>query len=139
MTSAQFIGYCLNQTSAITNIISTRIYHGMRPGSPSAASAIVPCINYFEMAGGNRASGFESVTYSINCRATTAATALKLARHVADLFHGTDSRGVYGDMNNFTVSKASLRQQQGLIPEVGDNLYNAPVDIFIVYPSSTVS
>jgi hypothetical protein len=99
----------------------------------------VPCINYFEMAGTQRLNGFERSTYSINCRATTAETALQLARKVVDIFQGTSGTGIYGDMNNFEITRASLRQQQGLIPETADNLYNCPVDIFIVYPTSSVS
>lgn len=134
MTGAQVIGYTLNQTSAITALVSTRIYHGMRP-----VSTVVPCINYFELAGGQRKNGFETIAYSINCRATTAATALQIARLVIDTFHGTSSMGTHGAMNGFEITRGSLRQSQGLIPETSDNLYNAPVDIQLVYPSSSVS
>lgn len=142
MTGAQAVGYMLNSISAITAIVSTRIYHGTRP-----VGTVVPCINYFEQAGGIRQNGFERVTYSINCRATTAGTALQIARLVGDLFHGTSSTGIYGytgassgtALGNFEITRASVRQSQGLIPETADNLYNAPVDVFIVYPSSSIS
>ena len=134
MTPAQAIGAALNATTAVTALVSTRIYHGLRPGG-----TVVPSINYFEMAGGMRQSGFEMVTYSLNCRAVTAATALQLARAVVDLFHGTSGRGTYGYQTGFEVSRASLRQTQGVIPETADNLYNAPVDIQFVYPTSSVS
>ena len=67
MTPGQMIGYALNQTSAITNIVSTRIYNGNRPDTTT-----VPCINYYEMAGGLRRNGFERITFSINCRAVSA-------------------------------------------------------------------
>jgi len=134
MTAAQCVGYTLAQTSAVTALVSTRIYHGMRP-----VSTVVPCINYFEMAGGQRKNGFETVTFAINCRATTASTALQIARLVIDVFHGTYSTGIYGAMNGFEISRGSLRQSQGLIPETSDNLYNAPVDIQLVYPSSSIS
>lgn len=134
MTPAQMVGYTLAQTSAITAIVSTRIYHAMRP-----TGSVTPCINYFEMAGGQRQYGMERVTYSINCRAVTAATALQIARLVTDLFHGTDSNGTYGYQNGFAISKASLRQSQGLIPETADGLYNAPVDFLFVYPTASVT
>lgn len=134
MTAAQMVGYSLNQASAITAIVSNRIYHGFRP-----IASIVPCINYFEVSGGKRQNGFERIVYSINCRAVTAATALQVARLVTDLFHGTSGTGIWGDANGFAIGRASLVQQQGLIPEVADNLYNAPVDFEFVYPSSTVS
>jgi hypothetical protein len=64
MTSSQCIGTILNSVTAISAIVSTRIYNGQRP-----VTTTVPCINYFEMAGGQRYRGFERVTYSINCRA----------------------------------------------------------------------
>jgi hypothetical protein len=129
----QAVGYALAQTSAITNITSTRIYHGTRP-----LGSVVPCINYF-MLSGTRKNGFESNGWTINCRATTAGIALELARAVVDLFHGTSSTGGYGAMNNFEFSRCSLRNTQGCIWESQDNLYNAPVDIQMVYPSSSVS
>jgi hypothetical protein len=140
MTPAQAIGWTLNQTSAITAITSTRIYHGLRPVSvPTAGSALTPCINYFEMPGGSRSYGMEMVTYAINCRASTAAVALQLARAVTDLFHGTSSTGIYGDANGFGIARASMRRSGGVIPEIDDNLFNAPVDILLVYPSSSVT
>lgn len=134
MIASQVIGSMLNSVTAITAITSTRIYNGSRP-----TGTTVPCINYFEMAGGLRRNGFERISYSINCRATTAETALRLATLVDELFNGTSGNGIYGYLTNFEVSRASTRQRQGLIPEPDGGLYNAPVDIFIVFPSSSIS
>lgn len=134
MTAAQMVGYSLSHTTALTVIVSTRIYHGTRP-----VGTVVPCINYFEVSGGQRSKGMEMVTYSINCRASTPAIALQIARLVTDLFHGTSSMGTYGDSNGFGVARASLVQNQGLIPEPGDNMVNAPVDILFVYPTASVT
>lgn len=134
MTAANMIAVSLSQVTALTAIVGSRIYHGMRP-----ASTKVPCINFFEVAGGQRINGYERETYSINCRATTAATAIMMAKLVTDLFHGTAGTGTYGYQTGFEMSRMSLRQKQGLVPEVSDNLYNAPVDIFIVYPTSSVT
>ena len=134
MRPDQVVGWSLNQTSAITAITSTRIYFGTRP-----ATTVVPSINYFEVSGGKRSNGFESLPYSINCRATTASVAMQLARLVADLFHGTSSTGIYGSQNGFEITRCSLKQNQGLIWESADQLYNAPVDIQMVFPSSSVS
>ena len=134
MTIENVVGASLNQVTAITAIVSTRIYNGMRP-----ATTTVPCINYFEMPGGKRQYGIERTTFTINCRATTAGTALQLARLVDDLFHGTSGTGVYGNVSGFSVLRSSLVQNQGLIPETADNLYNCPVDILLVYPTSSVS
>ena len=134
MKPYQMIGYTLLQASAITAIVSSRINHGLRP-----VETTVPCINYYEVGPVGRSNGMESVTYSINCRATTAGGARDLARLVNDLFHGDDSTGTHGEMSGFEISRASLGNDSGLIPEPEDNIFNAPVDILVVYPSATVS
>lgn len=139
MRPGQLIGYSLNQTSAITSIVGTRIFEGNRISSGTAQTIILPAINYFELAGGTRQNGIESIPYSINCRAVTASTAIQLARLVVDLFHGTSSTGIYGTQNGFDIARCSLNQTQGVIFESADNLYNCPVDIQLVYTSSTVS
>jgi hypothetical protein len=134
MTSGQCIGYLLNQTSAITNICSSRIYNGNRPDTTT-----VPCINFYEISGGQRKWGIERVGYSINCRATTAETALTLARKVDELFNGVDGFGTYADWNGFGIARASTRQRQGLIPEPDNTTYNAPVDVYIVFSREAMS
>lgn len=134
MTPSQAVGWSMAQTTAITALVSTRIYHGIRP-----TGTTVPCINYFEMGGGQRAYGFERVTYTINCRAATPGAALAVARQVTDLFHGSYSGGTYGSQNGFEISRASLNQSQGVIPEPTDNIFNAPVDILLVYPTTSVT
>jgi len=140
MTPSQCIGYSLNQTTAITAIVSTRIFAGNRLSTGTANTIILPAINYFDLPGGSRNNGIESVTYSINCRAKDKATADQLARLVTDLFHGTASTGIYGTMNNsFSVARASLRNLQGSIYESAEQVYNCPVDIQFVYASSTIS
>jgi hypothetical protein len=127
------IGYWLLNTTAVTAITSTRINHGLRP-----VSTIVPCINYYEL-GVARGNGIESATYSINCRASTASGSRDLARKVLDLFSGSTGMGVYGEQNGFEISRASLSNDGGLIPEPEDGIYNSPIDVRIVYPISTVS
>jgi len=134
MKPYQAIGYMLLNSSAISAITSTRVNHGRRP-----TGTVTPCINYYELAGSSRFSGSESTVYSINCRAETSAAALDLARLVLDLFIGSSSTGTYGTQNGFDISRASLQNDNGLISEPEDEIFNAPVDIRIVYPSSTVS
>ncbi len=135
MKPYQVIGWTLLQTSAVTAITSTRIYHGLRPDG-----TVTPSINYYQVGGATRQNGMEAVTYSINCRTTGAGTARDLARVVVDLFHGSSSTGIYGYQNSsFEISRASMEMDAGLIPETEDGIFNAPVDIMIVYPSSTVS
>lgn len=136
MKPHQVIGYSLLNTTSITSLTTTeRIRHGLRP-----IGTDVPSINYYEIGGGIRSFGIESVVYSINCRDITPAGARNLARLVLDLFSGSCGTGVYGYENSsFEISRASLVNDGGLIPEPEDGIYNAPVDVRIVYPVSTVS
>ena len=133
MKPYQMVGWSMLQTTAITAITSTRIYHGLRP-----AGTVTPCINYFET-GGTQRNGLESYQFSINCRAGTAGAARDLARLVTEVFNGTSGTGVYGVQNGFDIARSSLQNDNGLIPEVEEDVFNAPVDFTLVYPISTVS
>jgi len=133
MKPYQAIGYDLLNASVITSIVGTRVYHGLRPKGTE-----VPCINYYELPG-TMTNGIESFGFSINCRSRSASGARDLARQVVTLFSGSDGTGTYGAVSTFTVMRSSLRQDQGLIPEPEDELFNAPVDIQVVYPVDTVS
>ncbi len=139
MKPYQCIGWALINTSAIS-AITTRVNHGMRPSSSAASS--LPAINFYELPG-TRQNGIVSTTFSINCRATTADIAMNLAEKVIDLFHGSSGTGTYGDFgtagNPFSVARASLKIQSGLIPEPDNNCYNAPVDVLIVYTCGAVT
>jgi hypothetical protein len=121
-------------TSAITNITSTRIWHGNRPQSDTT----YPCINYYELSTGNN-PGLESQPFSINCRAETAGESRNLAQIVKDNLVGTSRTGIYGTVNGFDWDRVSLIRDQGLIPEPDGDIYNTPVDIRIVYSLSTIS
>jgi hypothetical protein len=135
MKPYQAIGWTLLNTTAITAIVGTKINHGMRP-----VGTAVPCINYYELGGSTRTNGLESVVYSINCRASTPTSARDIARLVMDTLHRTSGTGVLGYQNSsFAISRASMNNDGGLIAEPEDNIYNAPIDIRIVYPVATVS
>ena len=139
MRPDQAVGWTLNQTSAITAIVSSRIFFGNRLGNGTAGTIILPAINYFELPGTRRYNGFEFATFTFNCRATAASVAVQLSRLIIDLFHGTSSTGMYGSQNGFEITRSSLKYNQGLVYESDDMIYNAPVDILMVYPSSSVS
>ncbi len=129
------IGYMLLNTSAVTAVTSTRVYHGLRP-----VGTTVPSINYYELGGGARYNGFESVQFSINCRASTAAASRDLARLVLNLFTASNGMGIDSVVNNsFEISRSTLSNDGGLIPEPEDGIFNSPVDIRVVYPIGTIS
>ncbi len=137
MTNSQSIAVILNSVTAISNIVSGRVYNGNRPGTTT-----VPSINFYEMPGGYNRYGMQHVSYSINCRATTAEAALSLAKLVDETFNGSSGTGTYGYASNvsvFGIARAFTERRQGLIPEPEDGLYNAPVDVFIVFPNSSIS
>lgn len=134
MKPYQVMGWSMLQSSAITAIVSTRVYHGLRPDGDT-----LPAINYFDLAGGARRQGYETQDFSVNCRAATAGAARNLARLVVNLFAGTDGNGVHGNQNGFSIARASLRNDNGLIPEPDTETFNAPVDITLVYGVTAVS
>jgi hypothetical protein len=127
MTSEQNVGWILNNTSAITAIVSNRIYSGLRPGG-----TIVPSINYFSI-DDNVYSGINSEVFSLNCRASSISVSKSLAKKVMHVFIGTSETGMYGVNNNFTVARMSLNSPLRTIPEPDDGIYNTPVDIRFVY------
>jgi hypothetical protein len=137
MTGHEAVGYSLLQTSAVTSLLASStgsVWYGLRPLDDN-----LPCINYYEIAGGQRWNGMEQQRFSINCRAEKPADAKAIARAVLDLFVASNGSGIYGTMNNFDVARASLANDGGLIPEPEDRCYNAPVDIYLVYAATTVS
>ena len=130
MKAYQAVGYMLSHTTAVTSIVSTRIYHGTRPQSGD-----VPCINYYEVGPGSRKADIESVRFSVNCRASSPAKARDLARCVATVFGGAQGNGITGTIGTsdlFSVAKCSVIMDGGLIPEPTDSVYNAPIDILLV-------
>ena len=131
MKPYEALGYALLNTTAITAIVGSRVNHGLRP-----VGTAVPCINYYELGGVTRIPGMESVVYSINCRDDSAGGARDLGRLVLDLFAGTSGMGTYGQSVTFEITRASLQNDNGLIPEPEDGIYNAPIDIRVVYPIS---
>lgn len=125
------IAWTLLQASAVTAIVGTRVWHGLRPESDT-----LPSVNYYELAGFRR-GGLESQAYSINCRASTPAGARDLAREVLDTLVG--ETGTYGRQNGFNIERLTMRSDAGLVPEPTEGVYNAPVDVQIVYGADTVS
>lgn len=127
MTSAQLVGYTLAQTSAVTAITSTRIYHGNRPDG-----SVLPAINYFSLNDSPNV-GTISEVYTINNRAEDIATSKRMARLVQTAFLGSSFSGQYGVMNSFNVSRISLANPSRTIPETAERCFNTPVDIRLVY------
>ena len=138
MTPYEMVGYEMINTSAVTNIVgATGITHGLRPRNDDT-----PNINYYAVGGGLRFNGIERQTVSISCRADTPGAARDLNRVVTTVFAGAQGTGVAGTINGFDLRLGTLQADQGLIPEEkvdGKTVYNAPVDIQIVYAASTVS
>ena len=136
MTSDQMLGYSLLNTTAVTAIVGAgsvgRVYSGLRP-----ANSTVPCINYFKLTG-RRQNGVEVETYSVNCRDNTQHGALVLQKVVKDLWAGSEGMTTYGTWNGFDIMRASVTDQ-GVIPEPEDGIFNAVLDIQIVYRVETVT
>lgn len=134
MSPSEAIGYLLNNTSSITNIVGTRINFGNRPTTET-----LPAINYYTLSNSNIKYTYYSEAYTINCRSVSPEVCCELARLVSDLFNGSSGTGTYGDSNGFGITRAFTRQIQGLIPEPDNGSYNVPVDIQIVFSNNAIS
>lgn len=127
-SSDQVIGWMLLQTTAVTSIVSDRVFYGNR-----LPDTILPAINYFELPGSVRYRGIERPIFSINCRAEDISVAKDLASVVVDLFGGSNGMGMFGTNNGFSIARSSVVRDNGIIPEADVNIYNASVDVQLVY------
>jgi hypothetical protein len=124
----ELVGYQLLHASAITAVVGTRVYHGMRPEGSA------PCINYFEAGYIPLHNGvLEAPRYQISCRASNPGQAQALGRMVCVLFHN-----LQGTINGFDVQRTTVEGKL-LLPEPDTKLYHVPVDVRFVYNESTVS
>ena len=122
------IGYQLLNDTDITDVVGTRVYHGMRP----AGSA--PCINYFEVSYVPLHNGvIETPRYQISCRASSPGTVQDLARKVCVLFHNLQN-----SIDGFDIQRTTV-EGKFIIPEPETNLYHVPVDVRFVFNESTVT
>lgn len=137
MKDYQFVGHALLQTSAITALTSTRVYHGDRPTSSAFSS--LPAITYYQLSGGARGNGIESKVFTINCYASDPAVARNLGDKVIDLFAGSSGTGVYGNSSSFTIARASVERDYGLMVDSKTDNFTVPIDVLIVYTVDTVS
>ena len=126
--------YVLKNGTAVSALVGARIWHAFQP-----RGSAMPSLTFYEVGAPRRAMAIESQDFSVNCRATTIGAAMDLSRAVVDLFHGTSSTGIYGYENGFSIARAFQATGAILIPEPRGSAYNSPVNITIVYPSSTVS
>jgi hypothetical protein len=137
MTPSQFVGYCLNNCSAVTTFVSSRISNLVNPRASQFASR-PSSINFYLVSPGSERNGIGSKTFTINSRHRDPFQAENCAREVVKLFNGTTGTGMHGTMNSFD-GRTSLISEAGIIYEDDTGYCNYPVDILLVYPLDTVS
>jgi len=122
MKDYQLIGWMLNNSTAVNDVVEGRIYHGLIPETERN-----PTINYFMVDDPLIADGVaRRPRFQISCRADTPNVAVDLAREVHGVFSNKQ-----GTFNGFDLQK-SVFDSSRLISESVDE-YNAPVDVFILY------
>jgi hypothetical protein len=130
MTPDQAIAFTLLNTTAISALVSTRVYYGLRPTTDE-----LPSINFYDIAHG-RINGIDNPIFSINCRGVTARAARDLGTLVLITLAGTQGQGGYGTVingvNELDLYRVSLMNDYGLIPEPEDNCYNCPIDVRVI-------
>lgn len=125
----QFVGKTLLEATAISAIVGTRVYYGLR--LPDKNGNIFPAINYYDLPGNRNA--IKRNVYSINCRAKKIEEAKALSEKVLDLFVGENGFGTCFDSTAFSAFRVSLVTSHQVIPETESGVFNSPVDIAIVY------
>jgi len=121
------VGYKLLNTSAVTNIVGSNVYHGDKPEGKGH-----PTVNYFMVSHNLLHRGvIESMRFQISCRAATAETAALLAYEVGNVFH---------NMQEVVNSAFDINQgrliNEALIKEPDTDVYHVPVDIRVNFYAS---
>lgn len=122
MTSGQFIGYRLNNTAAVTALVSTRIYHGLVPESVTT----LPAINYYMISAPNLWGNTERERWQISIRSNDPENAQEIAFEVRNAFNNLQD-----SINSFDVQNCWYEDKRMIIEEPG--IYHIPVDIFVLY------
>jgi hypothetical protein len=133
MKDYQFIGYKLLSTTAVTSIVSQRIYHGNGPESMT-----YPAITYFQ-------SGYPAMTYQntisrrryqIDCWANSAAGVRDLEQAVTNTMDNASGTFTNSAGSSFDIQATDVMLYGPMIYESGTNLYHQPIDIRLIYLSS---
>ena len=123
----QAIGQKLNAVTAVTDIVSTRIYHGIYPKSVAVA---FPHIVYFAVTESILANGVIVVPqYQITCRAELPETAMQLGDEVAAIFQNMDEA-----ISSFSIIRGTVLNKF-LLFEAGTDVFSVPVTIRLVFDS----
>jgi heme-binding NEAT domain protein len=121
----------LNATTAITDLVGTSIFHGLRPDTDDTSYAI----NYFELPGLNivpDAKGvIENPDYQISCRATTPGNAKQLAQEVDSVLHNMQEA-----LSGFSISITVKQSSGGLIEEQDGDWWHVPLTYRFVYENT---
>jgi len=127
----QAIGYQLLATTAISDIVGTRVYHGKRPEAlGSSQTSYLPAIAFEEVAGPLILAGgwVETRSVLIHSYAETDSGAWDLAKEVKDMFHS-----LYGSINGFDIQRVYVRGSGGLIFDNAVRTFDAPIEIDVYY------
>jgi hypothetical protein len=131
----QVVGWKMLNTTAITDLVSTRIYDGVRPEAfATGQTVVVPAINYFEIPTppmiGQGYGIWENARFQISCRATSEDSSVAIADAVEVAFHR-----LKGHVNNFSIQFAEVVLSGNTIYEPETELFNTPVDIRVIFHS----
>jgi len=118
----------LTATSAVTSLVGSNIYHGMRPPKDTGDYSL----NYFEVGGQDiildTRGVVENPLYQISCRARTASNAEEFA-----LVVGTTLQNMQEAMEGFSVNFANLAPGGELIEEEDGKWYHVPLTMRFVF------
>ena len=128
------IDWVLRNTAGISALVGSRVTHAFA----NRSGATMPNISFFEVGGPFGFTGFERQDFQISCRGKKIEDALDLARVVTETFDGSASTGINGYVNSFSIARSFQAEAAPIITEA-NSIYNVPVTVTVIYPSSTVS
>lgn len=136
MNIEEFIGYAILNTTAITAYVGSAVASYVLPETSNYA---LPYIGFYQSGPGERNNGEASDIFTIDSIALTKEQARDIGNQVELLFGGVNAKGIFGDLNNFTIDRCSIIANHGIFYDSAMGCYKNPVEIKLVYPMNTVS
>jgi len=125
MTVTQYVAEKLNNSTAVTDFVSDRIYHGEIPEEEDT----YPVINYIKVSSPNLETVWRRPRIQISCRALQAEQCENLANAVRK---GMDDK--IETVGTFDMQYSYYENNEMILE--GDGVYHIPVDIFFAYKST---
>lgn len=135
MQAWEAIGNKLLNTTAITDIVGDRVYHG----HIVPENIQFPIINFFQLPGDafvrDTKGHIENPTFQISIRGEDLNQIMDLARTTMELFQDFQGRV----NSSFDINITNITGFGGVLWEQEGSIYHIPIDVKIVFENSTAN